>query len=227
MAARTSIGMASKIGGFGIEKFFEKLEPLGFQPDREAAEENHSQKPKLPAFFSSVKPGEIVDFDVRPIIEAGNDPLSTIVAKVKSIPKGGVLKIINSFEPTPLIVLLQKQGFESFVDNVDDQVVETYFYKKSNETPKFEQTEGNPEGWNELIKKFDGKMQSVDVRHLEMPQPMMTILESIEKLPADHALFVYHKRIPVFLLPELKERKFDYRIKEEAPNEVRLLIFKD
>jgi len=28
-------------------------------------------------------------------------------------------------------------------------------------------------------------------------------------------------------LPELKERKFDYRIKEEAPNEVRLLIFKD
>jgi uncharacterized protein (DUF2249 family) len=227
MAARTSIGMASKIGGFGIEKFFEKLEPLGFQPDREAAKENHSQKPKLPAFFSSVKPGEIVDFDVRPIIEAGNDPLSTIVTKVKSIPKGGVLKIINSFEPTPLIVLLQKQGFESFVDNVDDQVVETYFYKKSNETPKFEQTEGNPEGWNELIKKFDGKMQSVDVRHLEMPQPMMTILESIEKLPADHALFVYHKRIPVFLLPELKERKFDYRIKEEAPNEVRLLIFKD
>jgi len=40
-------------------------------------------------------------------------------------------------------------------------------------------------------------------------------------------LFVYHKRIPVFLLPELRERNFDYRIKEIAPNEVRLLIFKD
>jgi hypothetical protein len=70
-------------------------------------------------------------------------------------------------------------------------------------------------------------MENVDVRHLEMPQPMMTILEAIEKLPEDHALFVYHKRIPVFLLPELRERKFDYRIKEIAPNEVRLLIFKD
>jgi len=78
-----------------------------------------------------------------------------------------------------------------------------------------------------LLQKFKEKIQTVDVRHLEMPQPMMIILEAIEKLPDDHALFVYHKRIPVFLLPELKERKFDYRIKEEAPNEVRLLIFKD
>ena len=70
-------------------------------------------------------------------------------------------------------------------------------------------------------------MQMVDVRQLEMPQPMMTILGAIEKLPEDKALFVYHKRIPVFLLPELRERKFDYRIKEAGANEVRLLIFKD
>jgi len=55
----------------------------------------------------------------------------------------------------------------------------------------------------------------------------MAILAALEKLPEDKALFVYHKRIPVFLLPELRERKFDYRIKETAPNEVHLLIFKD
>ena len=78
-----------------------------------------------------------------------------------------------------------------------------------------------------MLKHYEEKTQSVDVRHLEMPQPMMTILEAIEKLPEDNALFVYHKRIPVFLLPELREREFDYRIKEIAPNEVRLLIFKD
>ncbi len=60
-----------------------------------------------------------------------------------------------------------------------------------------------------------------------MPQPMMTILEELEKLSANKALLVYHKRIPVFLLPELKEREFDYRIKEIAPDQVRLLIFKD
>ena len=55
---------------------------------------------------------------------------------------------------------------------------------------------------------------------------MLTILEALEKLPSDHALYVYHKRIPVFLLPELAEKKFDYRIKEISDGEVHLLIFK-
>ncbi len=227
MAARTSIGMASKIGGFEVEKFFEKLQPLGFDIDRKITPESNTERPKLPAFFNSIKPEQIVDFDVRPVIDAGEDPLTLIVDKVKSIPKGGVLKIINSFEPTPLISLLKKQGFESFVDSIEDQLVETYFYRSDDTKVEINQGENNSEGWDELLKKFDGKMESVDVRELEMPMPMMTILEAIEKLPDNIALFVYHKRIPVFLLPELRERKFDYRIKEEAPNQVRLLIFKD
>jgi uncharacterized protein (DUF2249 family) len=227
MAARTSIGMASNIAGISVERFFEKLQPLGFEPDRETVPESNIEKPKLPAFFNSLKPEQIVEFDVRPIINAGDDPLSLIVKKVKSISPNSALKIINSFEPTPLISLLKKQGFDSFVDKLDDQTIETYFYKKSEVPIEVNRQENNSEGWDELIKKFEGKTEIVDVRHLEMPQPMMTILSEIEKLPEDKALFVYHKRIPVFLLPELKERKFDYRIKEIAPNEVRLLIFKE
>lgn len=227
MAARTSIGMASKIAGVNVEEFFKKLSPLGFEIDTAIDTQKNKERAKLPAFFDSIKHDQIIDFDARPIIDAGEDPLTLIVDKVKSVPKGGVLKIINSFEPTPLISLLKKQGFESFVDTIEDDLVETYFYKKGDTALKLDETENKSEGWDELIKKFTDKMQTVDVRQLEMPQPMMTILEAIESLPDDAALFVYHKRIPVFLLPELKERKFDYRIKEVAPNEVRLLIFKD
>jgi uncharacterized protein (DUF2249 family) len=58
-----------------------------------------------------------------------------------------------------------------------------------------------------------------------MPLPMMTILEALDTLAAGTALYVYHKRIPVFLLPELAQRKFDYRIKEISAGEVHLLIF--
>lgn len=56
---------------------------------------------------------------------------------------------------------------------------------------------------------------------------MMTILEKLEQLPKDKALFVYHKRIPVFLLPELKDRNFEYRINEISDADVHLLIFKE
>ena len=59
-----------------------------------------------------------------------------------------------------------------------------------------------------------------------LPLPMLTILDELEKLPNGNALYVYHKRIPVFLLPELQERKFEYRIKEISDGEVHLLIFK-
>jgi hypothetical protein len=52
-------------------------------------------------------------------------------------------------------------------------------------------------------------------------------MEALEILPGGKALFVYHKRIPVFLLPELEEQKFNYRIKEISDSEVQLLIYKD
>ena len=227
MAARTSIGMASKIGGFNVEKFFEKLAPLGFEIDAATPHEKSEEKTKVPAFFSNIKPEHVLDFDVRPIINAGADPLKQIIEKVKTVPPGGVLKITNSFAPTPLIALLEKQGFESYVNAINGDVVETYFYKKRAAVVKVETTENASEGWEDMITKYEGKLAEIDVRHLEMPMPMMTILAALDTLPNDEALFVYHKRIPVFLLPELKERQLDYRIKEVSENEVRLLIFKD
>jgi hypothetical protein len=56
---------------------------------------------------------------------------------------------------------------------------------------------------------------------------MHTILGALDQLPCDTALYVYHKRIPVFLLPELAQRGFEYRIKEISDGEVHLLIFRN
>ena len=70
------------------------------------------------------------------------------------------------------------------------------------------------------------KELELDVRQLQMPLPMQKILEALDELPVGRALFVYHKRVPVFLLPELVDRKLDYRIKEIREGEVHLIIFK-
>lgn len=226
MAGRTSIGMASKISGCSVEDFFTKLAPLGFEIDKETMPVNEV-KPHLPAFFNSLKPGQIRELDVRPIIDAGEDPLSLIIKTVKSIQQGEALKIINSFEPTPLLSLLKKQGFDSYVDAIEDNLVETYFYKSSDAALEVDQGQNAEEGWDAYLEKYKDQLETVDVRELPMPQPMMTILEAIETLPTEKALFVYHKKIPVFLLPELKEKGFDFRIKEISENQVHLLIFKE
>jgi uncharacterized protein (DUF2249 family) len=227
MAGRTSIGMAAKISGNPVEDFYKKLIPLGFTVIETEGQKSGVKKPKLPAFFNELKPEQIIEFDARPIIEADEDTLTTILKKVKGINQHEALKIINSFEPTPLIVLLEKQGFESFTDTINDNLVETYFYKKSDKEVALDEIEKSSQGWEQLLEKYTGKLETIDVRKLEMPGPMMAILEAINTLAPEKALFVYHKRIPVFLLPELREKGFDYRVKEIATNEVHLLIFKE
>lgn len=229
MAGRTSISMASKIGGCRPEDFFEKLKPYGFEPDTasQPEEETPEQKP-LPQFVKDIEAAHIVTLDVREMLAGGNDPLKLIQQTVKELKQGQALKIVNTFEPTPLITLLGKQGFKTYVDFVGKDLVETYFYKT--------EADGNVElgaraddtnDWEQLLKRYENKLHEIDVRHLEMPMPMMAILEALETLPADTALYVHHKRIPVFLLTELKDRSFDFRIKEICEGEVYLLIFKN
>lgn len=233
MAPRTSIAMASKIGGCTPQDFFNALAPLGFKATALAQEvaKPDTAEP-FPAYLQALAPEKIIRFDVRSLLAGGEDPLRQIQQKVKALQLGEALLIINSFEPLPLISLLKRQGFNAYVHHVDAQTIETYFYKNSasvsdthTDAPMASPEEGGD--WEMLLRKFDGHLVHIDVRHLEMPQPMMTILEALEQLPADKALYVHHKRIPVFLLTELKERNFDYRIKEVQTGEVYLLIFKN
>ncbi|HRQ52319.1 MAG TPA: DUF2249 domain-containing protein, partial [Agriterribacter sp.] len=130
MAGRTSIAMAAKIGGCAVEDFFDRLKPLGFEADTGAATVAAEEPKKpLPPFITSLGKEQVIELDVRPVIASGKDPLSIIVQKVKTIQPGQVLKIINTFEPTPLMALLEKQGFVSCADTIEPDWVETYFYK--------------------------------------------------------------------------------------------------
>jgi uncharacterized protein (DUF2249 family) len=230
MAGRTSIAMAAKIGGCTPEDFFRVLQPLGFEVDTKdalPAAKEQERKP-LPDYLKSLKPEQVLELDVREMLAEGNDPLKLIQQKVKDLQQGQVLQIINTFEPVPLVKLLERQGFKAYVDHVDKDLVETYFYKTSSEAnPELAADTTTSGDWEQMLNRFENKLQHIDVRHLEMPMPMMTILEALETLPGEKALYVHHKRIPVFLLTELKDRNFDYRIKEVREGEVFLLIFKN
>ena len=229
MAGRTSISMASKIGGCRPEDFYEILRPYGFEADTAAEPEESlpGQKP-LPDFVKQIEAEQIITLDVRAMLSGGTDPLKHIQQTVKQLLPGQILKIVNTFEPTPLIKLLEKQGFQSYTDLVETDRIETYFSKTdAGADVSTAPIATSGDDWDKLMKSFEDKLQEIDVRHLEMPMPMMMILESLDELPSGTALYVHHKRIPVFLLTELKDRNFDYRIREISESEVYLLIFKN
>lgn len=230
MASRTSISMAAKVGGVSPNDFFKALAPLGFEVDTNGKIPNEKEEPKkeIPEFIKNLPSEKMISFDVREILAGGNDPLRQIQQKVNGLKQGEVLKIINSFEPVPLVKLLEKQGFQAYVNPINPNLVETFFYKAAGAVaPKLDATETPSGDWEAVLKHFDQRLKEIDVRHLEMPMPMMTILETLETLPSDYALYVHHKRIPVFLLTELKDRNFEYRIKEVQDGEVYLMIFKN
>jgi hypothetical protein len=227
MAGRTSIATAAKMGGCTVDDFFRHLAPLGFKVDDKLPVSVREKRELKPAYISQLSADQLHTLDVRPVLDAGKDPLSLILQTLKEVKQGQALLIINSFEPTPLIHLLEKQGYETFVDIIEPDCFYTYLYRTENIVEDSPAVITTNDDFDETLHRFTGKLDVIDVRQLPMPMPMHTILQRLEQLPQDHALFVFHKRIPVFLLPELADRQLSYRVKKLSDSEVQMLIFND
>ena len=59
-----------------------------------------------------------------------------------------------------------------------------------------------------------------------MPEPMVAILKEVELLADDEVLFVEHKKVPQFLLPELEKRNFKVMYNELETGHLQLLVYK-
>jgi len=59
-----------------------------------------------------------------------------------------------------------------------------------------------------------------------MPMPMVTILEALEQLYPSEALYVHHKRLPQYLIPELDNRGYNLIQKEIDADNLKLIIYK-
>ena len=171
---------------------------------------------------------DIVTLDVRPILSGGTDPFNVIMQTVKTLKEGQILQIINTFQPLPLITKLEQNGYKSWTKQPESGVYHTFFKKDAALEKAIEPTLTEESlKFDALYKTFVGKLKSIDVRHLEMPEPMTTILEELEQLPKGFALFVDHKKVPQFLLPELEERNFEIHYKKRSLDHLQLLIFKN
>jgi hypothetical protein len=135
--------------------------------------------------------------------------------------------VINSFELVPLIRILKDKGYAIAVSKKQPGLVCTYI-TKTRETVSLIETCAKMPVDEELFEKVLGhyslRFTELDVRQMEMPEPMITILNELEDLQKGEALYVRHRKIPVYLLPELKERNFSYVFKQ-MESDVIILIY--
>lgn len=239
MASRTTIRQAADIGGCSVEAFFQVLRPLGFKTDDNLREniKAHTPGPR-PGWLTTLPDHQIQTFDVRPMLTGGQDPLKEIMAAYKELSPATALRIVNTFVPTPLLRLLENKGALTYCEQPGDRLTYSYFFKPSGNDVKDTSPQLKADSRKDLIttvtqaqfqeelSRFNpADLQQADVRELEMPGPMQTILRYLEQLPKGHGLLVHHKRIPVYLLEDL-QASGDFRVLvlPVSDTEVKLLL---
>lgn len=231
-ASRVTVADAAAMGGCSVEAFREALEKIGFQwVDQEIQQEPLSSD--LPGWLQHMHERQVLNMDVRETLQQGKDPLQDILKAYEKIQPGGILCIINTFEPVPLMQLLGKKGAESHTIAKSQDLFYTYFLKPASASAEVLQKDDdtpaviycNQQKWEELLQQYpEHTRRFLDVRALEMPQPMQTILATLPELAPGEVLLVQHKRVPVYLLEELHDANYSTYIYKISETEVWLLI---
>ncbi len=231
LASRVSVADAARIGGVTTEAFLKKLQENGYTVQFETGETGEqTENQNIQSNTKAMDKTNVVTLDVRPILAGGVDPFDEIMKTLKTMNDDQTLLIINTFEPIPILNILKKRGYEYETERPEAGVVHTYLRKTAaSEARKkdAEKTETKAsEDFESIEKRFQGKMKEIDVRDLEMPMPMVITLEELEKLAEGEALYVHHKRLPQYLLPELENRGFKLVQKPVDENNLKLIIYK-
>ena len=228
-APRVSIAQAASIGGVDAELLLDKIRKAADSID-EKRDDLHevlnmieegtplNEKPDILCNLSADK--EII-LDVRPSIEAGIDPFKEIMRKVKSVTNGQVLHLKNSFEPLPLYSILAEKGFDHWTEKIE-KVWNVYFYRSTGTAHP-----GVDSGMQSLPdSEHEDQLIEIDVRGLEPPEPMMKILETLNRIDEHTILLVHHHREPMMLYEKLEERGFKAMAHKIEENYYKLLIRK-
>ena len=132
----------------------------------------------------------VVALDVRPLLEAGDDPLGEILARLRQLPPDGVMKLIAPFRHVPLLNLLAARDYRVKAREFDSNCWGVEVLGPS--APVIE-----------------------DLRDLEPPQPLERVLTAAAELAPGEACAARVPRHPRLLLPRLEERGLRYQVYDE------------
>lgn len=148
---------------------------------------------------------EFIDVDVRPILRAGGEPFSVIMQAVEGLEPGQGMRLFATFKPIPLFGVLGSRGFSHEAIELDGGEWEVLFRpEQASPSPPSIDPGADASAWPEPSIELDN-------RDLDPPEPMVRILEAIERMKAGEVLSALLLREPRFLFPELAKRGHHWR----------------
>jgi uncharacterized protein (DUF2249 family) len=218
MAAQVTLTEAARMAGVSVDDLLASLRRAVRGASHPTAA---GRRPDIPAPASGsrpdVPPSRQVHLDVREDIRRGAEPFVRIMAAVKGLGAGQVLVLRAPFEPVPLYGALGKRGFAHWTERRAEDDWSIWFHRVDAQVPAAPTAAqaSRPAAVHPL---------TIDVRGLEPPEPMVRILEAVERLQPGDTIEVLHERRPMFLYPQLDERGFVHETDEPEPGTVRIVI---
>lgn len=149
---------------------------------------------------------EFIDVDVRPILRAGGEPFSIIMAALERLEPGEGLRLFAPFRPVPLFDVMASKGFAHREAELEGGEWEIRFMPDDGSPAAAEPVPAatSDDDWPEPAVHLDN-------RDLDPPEPMVRILASAEQLAPGQTLSALLSREPVFLFRELTKRGHQWR----------------
>ncbi|HET9661609.1 MAG TPA: DUF2249 domain-containing protein [Thermomicrobiales bacterium] len=222
-----TVGQAAQIAGLEPAYLVDRLNAAaGIQgPVADKSEDSSSSIPKPePPWVDAATIAQWID--VRPYQQRGEEPFSAIMAAIREVPRGQVLLLRNTFEPTPLYDILGQRGFEHWATQLGESDWEIRFFhagsaRTSQQPANAPDTARAHDTWDDPTSTL-----TIDVSELVPPEPMIRILTALEELPDGASLLVHHVRRPMHLYPRLDELGYHHDTREIGPAQVEILIEK-
>lgn len=127
VAKVASIQQAAKIAGISpaiMVQALRKAAGLEAEEFTEADSNNSEEQESQPEWFDEQKIA--TRFDARPVIDAGESPMSEIIRLSKELEEGKILELTAPFKPEPIIDMLRSKGFKVWYNGNDGKC---YFMK--------------------------------------------------------------------------------------------------
>lgn len=148
----------------------------------------------------------IRELDVRPILQAGEEPFQAIMDAVGALAPGEALRLYAPFRPVPLFPVMGNRGFAAEDRRLPDGGWEVTFTPMAGVVEE----EGLSLGSSPAANLWPSPIVELDLSDLDPPEPMVRILEALQELAPGDTLFALLAREPIFLFPELARRGHEW-----------------
>ncbi len=122
----TNLGQAASVGRLKTEDLVNRLRKAAGQDTIESFDETKSK-------YTTIRPGWFSEdavkdaLDIRQMLDAGEQPVHEVLARLRQVNKNEILEIIAPFIPAPLIDKTISLGYQHWLQKISDAEFHVYF----------------------------------------------------------------------------------------------------